>query len=127
MSAQRTTLEIDGKKVPFATNGAFAIIYRKHTGRDYYRDVATKCDIRKEEYDGCVFYDIAYVFAYIADPTIPPTTEEWAAQFSAFDPVSIVSTVSERFAEAMTPKKKSKAEARSSRQKDTSSDASTSD
>lgn len=81
-------LNIDGQEVPFKASGATTRIYRAKFGRDIFADME---NITKSMAKGGLeranlemFEDIAYVMAYQADKSIPPTPDEWLDQFGIF-------------------------------------------
>jgi hypothetical protein len=91
------TLTISGKEVLFKTNGAIPLRYKAQFGKDYFKDILkmfplTKLKGRKpkditvkdlEALDFEVFYNVSWVMAKTADPSIPePLT--WFAGFEEF-------------------------------------------
>jgi hypothetical protein len=89
------TIIIDGKQVKFKTNGAIPLRYKAQFGKDYFKEIYKMLPLtklkNKKEYnvkdlevlDFEVFYNIAWVMAKTADPTLPePIT--WLDNFDTF-------------------------------------------
>ena len=88
-----TTIEIDGKQVPFKASAAIPRIYRIKFHRDVYKDLAAleKAVGKNAEENSNLdmfslemFENIAYIMAKHADPSIPDTPEEWLDNFNTF-------------------------------------------
>jgi hypothetical protein len=90
-------ITIDGKEVKFKTNGAIPLRYKAQFGKDYFKEILkmfplTKLKEKKkneinvkdlEALDFEVFYNVSWVMAKTADPSIPePLT--WFASFDEF-------------------------------------------
>lgn len=73
------TLNIDGRDITFKASAAFPLTYRAYFGRDFFADM----DKLTEEDDRLIFYDVVWVLAKGADPSIP-TTIEWFDSFESF-------------------------------------------
>lgn len=96
------TLLIDERKVSFKTNGAIPLRYKAQFGRDYFKDILKmaplanvkmknkkEVDVKSlEALDFEVFYNIAWVMAKTADPSIPEPIE-WLSGFEEFPIVDI--------------------------------------
>lgn len=89
----KTTIEIDGKQVPFKASAAIPRIYRIKFRRDIYKDlrILEKSVGENNEEESSLdsfslelFENIAYIMAKHADPSIPDTPEEWLDEFSTF-------------------------------------------
>lgn len=96
------TIPIGGQDVRFKTNGIALLIYKSQFGRDLIPDIlklvdasklgdlqngdATRVDI--SSFDISTLYDICWVFAKIADASIPPVLE-WAGRFDAFPIIDV--------------------------------------
>lgn len=113
-------LKIDGKDVPFKSNGAVAKRYMMQFQRDLLKDIlsmgVTNIDFAKstdeekvnwmrENIDFNMFYDIAWVFAKSANPTIPePIT--WLESFDEFPIIEIIEPLQELLVKTIGSKKK---------------------
>lgn len=95
-------LDIDGKQVRFKSTAAFAKRYKAQFGRNVFSDFYRLSSVLKkdevgndvvdyENLDIDVFYDIAWVMAKTAEPSLPPVTE-W---LDTFDEFPIEETLSE--------------------------------
>jgi len=86
-------IEICGKKVPFRSSATVPRLYRAKFKRDIFKDLAKL----EKSYEGKqtkgtefqiddleIFENVAYVMAFHADNSIPPTIEEWLDQFDMF-------------------------------------------
>ena len=95
------TIEIDGKKVRFKTNGATPLRYKAQFGTDYFKEILKLAPLQKlqgnnqsitaddmQHLDFEVFYNISWIMAKTADPTIPEPLE-WLEQFDVF-PMAVV-------------------------------------
>lgn len=115
------TLVIDGKKVKFKSNGATPLRYKAQFGKDYLQEILKMSKLteiskknKKNEIDEKylevvdfeVFYNIAWIMAKTADPTIPDHIE-WLSSFEEFPIVEIFPDLQELMtATLMTTKKK---------------------
>jgi hypothetical protein len=91
------TIVIDGQKVRFKSNGATPLRYKAQFGKDYLKEMlkmmplANTSKKKKKEVDVKdlevldfeVFYNIAWIMAKTADPTIAEPIE-WLSQFETF-------------------------------------------
>ena len=114
------TLRIDGKDVPFKSSGATAKRYMMQFQRDLLKDVLSMgvveinfdgaTDIEKlkwirDNIDFNMFYDIAWVFAKTANPSIPdPLT--WLDSFDEFPIYEIIEPIKDLLATSFMPRKK---------------------
>ena len=95
------TITIDGKKVRFKSNGATPLRYKAQFGKDYFREIlklqplqklSGKKGITADELaalDFEVFYNISWIMAKTADPTIPEPLE-WLDQFDEFPMADVI-------------------------------------
>ena len=90
-------INIDGRDVTFKTNGAVPLRYKLQFHRDFFGDIMkmqTLTDGDMSTLDLEVFYNIAWIFAKTADPTIP-TPIEWLETFDVFPIADIVPEISD--------------------------------
>lgn len=90
------TIEIDGKKIRFKSNGATPLRYKAQFGKDYLKEILKMSPAVKkngsidtkslESLDFEVFYNIAWIMAKTANPSIPEPIE-WLSEFEEF-PIS---------------------------------------
>ena len=88
------TVKIGDREVTFKSSAAIPRIYRIKFRRDIFKDLnkLEKSYREKGGEDGSsmeiddleIFENVAYIMAYHADPSIPPTIEEWLDQFEMF-------------------------------------------
>lgn len=113
-------LKIDGKDVPFKSNGAVAKRYMMQFQRDLLKDILSmgvanidftnstdeeKVNWMRENIDFNMFYDIAWVFAKSANPSIPePIT--WLESFDEFPIIEIIEPLQELLVKTIGSKKK---------------------
>lgn len=96
------TIEIDGKKIRFKSNGATPLRYKAQFGRDYFKEILKLAPLEKlqgnkndfsmedlQALDFEIFYNIAWIMAKTADPTIPEAVE-WLEQFEEFPMADII-------------------------------------
>lgn len=95
------TIEIDGKKVRFKSNGATPLRYKAQFGTDYFKEIMklaplqkinTKKGITPDELaalDFEVFFNISWILAKTADPSIPEPLE-WLDQFDEFPMAEVI-------------------------------------
>lgn len=90
------TIIIDGQKIRFKSNGATPLRYKAQFGKDYLKEILKMSPLQNvnkkkkdldvkdlEVLDFEVFYNIAWVMAKTADPTIPEPLE-WLSGFDEF-------------------------------------------
>ena len=97
------TITIDGKEIMFKTNGATPLRYKAQFGRDYFKEILKMAPIQNlskkkkedivakdlEALDFEVFYNIAWIMAKTANPSIPePIT--WLEQFDEFPMADVI-------------------------------------
>lgn len=115
------TIEIDGQKVRFKTNGAIPLRYKAQFGRDYFKEIFKMLPIARlkgkdfkpedlEHLDFEVFYNIAWIMAKTATPTIPEPLE-WLGEFEEFPIADIFPELQELMMATMQSKKKTAAAA----------------
>jgi hypothetical protein len=113
------TLTIDGKQIRFKTSGAIPLRYKAQFGRDYFKDILKMYPLlknkgkKKEEFDVKslealdfeVFYNLAWVMAKTADPTIAePIT--WLDNFDVFPIAEIMPELQDLMIASMQTAKK---------------------
>lgn len=112
-----TTITIDGKQVRFKSNGATPLRYKAQFGRDYFKEILKmtpllnfgkkkKVDPKDlEVLDFEVFYNIAWIMAKTADPSIPePIT--WLEGFDQFPIADIFPDLQDLMANTLQTTKK---------------------
>jgi len=87
-----TVIKIDGKDVRFKSTGSAPLRYKMQFKRDFFADImkmqgAVDGDLSRLDLE--VFYNIAWVYAKTADPSIPPPLE-WLDTFDTFPIVEIL-------------------------------------
>jgi hypothetical protein len=95
------TITIDGKAVLFKTNGATPLRYKAQFGKDYFKEILKLAPLQNmagkkkmsakdlEVLDFEVFYNIAWIMAKTADPSISdPIT--WLEGFDVFPMADII-------------------------------------
>jgi hypothetical protein len=94
------TITIDGKKVNFKVNGATPLRYKAQFGKDYFKEILKLAPLERlgkknftpkdlEALDFEVFYNMSWIMAKTADPTIPEPIE-WLETFDTFPMVEII-------------------------------------
>ena len=113
------TIEIDGKKVNFKTNGSTPMRYKAQFGKDYFKEILKLAPLEKlmskkkkeitaqdlDSLDFEMFYNIAWIMAKTSDPTIPPPLE-WLDGFEEFPIADIIPELQELMASSFTTTKK---------------------
>lgn len=113
------TITIDGKQVRFKSNGATPLRYKAQFGKDFLKEILKMSPIEKinkkkkeidvkdlETLDFEVFYNIAWVMAKTAEPTIGEPIE-WLSTFDEFPIHEILPEMQDLItASLMTTKKK---------------------
>lgn len=94
------TILIDGQKVRFKTNGAIPLRYKAQFGKDYFKEILKMAPLAKlgskkdldatdlDVLDFDIFFNIAWIMAKTANPTIPEPLE-WLEGFEEFPLVEI--------------------------------------
>ncbi len=110
-------IEICGKMVPFRSSATIPRLYRAKFKRDIFKDLSRleKSYKGKTENGGEfqiedleIFENVAYVMAYHADNSIPPSIEEWLDQFDMFSIYEILPQILELWGENMVADVKAK-------------------
>lgn len=100
----RKTVKIGDMDVAFQSSAAIPRLYRAKFKRDIFKDLTRLENSYKDRTDGVseleiedleVFENVAYIMALHADPTIPPTIEEWLDQFEMFSIYEILPEILE--------------------------------
>jgi hypothetical protein len=115
------TIEIDGKKVRFKTNGAIPLRYKAQFGKDFFKEIFKMLPMARlgaknfkaedlESIDFDVFYNVAWIMAKTADTNIPEPIE-WLGQFDEFPIVDIFPDLQELMMATLQSKKKAAAAA----------------
>lgn len=114
------TIKIDGKEIRFKTNGATPLRYKAQFQKDYFKEILKLASLEKladkdksevshddlATLDFEIFYNIAWIMAKTADPTIPEPIE-WLEQFEEFPMAEIIPELQELLlASFQTSKKK---------------------
>lgn len=114
------TLTIDEKQVPFKSTGAATKRYMMQFQRDLLKDIMSMgiveidlknaSDIEKMKWmrdniDFNMFYDIAWVFAKTANPSIPEPLS-WLDTFDEFPIIEIIEPLQELLEKTIGSKKK---------------------
>ncbi|MBO5570843.1 MAG: hypothetical protein J6A79_18215 [Clostridia bacterium] len=98
------TVHIGDRDVKFRSSASVPRLYRIKFKRDIFRDLAKleKAYNRKtDEGDDMqiedleIFENVAYIMALHADPSIPPTIDEWLDQFEMFSIYEILPEILE--------------------------------
>lgn len=104
-------LTIDGRQVPFKSTAAFILRYKAQFGRDAIRDLSKLQEMVKEgeepdleSLDLQMFYEMVWVMAKAADPTIPPPLD-WLDSFSEFPLLENLETWMEMMTKSFTTTK----------------------
>ncbi len=101
-------LNIDGRQVKFKSTGAYLLRYKAQFGRDAIRDIYRlqgaiddKGDIKDiDALDIEVFYNLIWVLAKTANPSIPQPME-WLDEFSEFPLQEILPEVTDMIFSSM--------------------------
>jgi hypothetical protein len=110
------TILIDGQKVRFKTNGATPLRYKAQFGKDYFKEIFKMLPLTQinkkdtnpaalESLDFEVFYNVAWIMAKTAEPTIPEPLE-WLEQFEEFPIADIFPELQELMLSSMQSSKK---------------------
>lgn len=95
------TVILNDKAVRFRSSATIPRLYRLKFKRDIFKDVSKleksyKGDGSTFEIDDLeIFENVAYIMAYHADNTIPPTIEEWLDRFEMFSIYEILPEILE--------------------------------
>lgn len=105
------TINVDGRDVKFRSSGAFPIIYRANTGRDFMADlVKIGQSVEGEEidfahFDSAIVEDSIWCLAKCADKTVPAKIE-WYDTFDSFPFFDIFAQLQELIMSTMQTTKK---------------------
>lgn len=103
-------IEICGKKVAFRSSATIPRLYRAKFKRDIFKDLSRQEKSYKgktedgEEFrieDLEIFENVAYIMAFHADNSIPPTIEEWLDQFDMFSIYEVLPQILELWGQNM--------------------------
>lgn len=95
------TVVLNDKAVQFRSSATIPRLYRLKFKRDIFKDLSKleksyKGNGSTFEIDDLeIFENVAYIMAYHADNTIPPTIEEWLDQFEMFSIYEILPEILE--------------------------------
>lgn len=87
------TVKVGDRDVTFRSSATIPRLYRLKFRRDIFKDLTRLEKSYKDRTDGSkdmeiedleIFENVAYIMALHADPSIPPTIEEWLDQFEMF-------------------------------------------
>lgn len=113
------TIYIDEQPIPIKSTAATALRYKAQFGKDYFAEIMKLYPLAKlegkaidelsiedmEKLDFEVFYNLTWVLAKTANPTIPdPIT--WLDQFETFPYEDIMPQLQDIIASTMSSKKK---------------------
>lgn len=114
------TIIIDGKQIKFKTNGATPLRYKAQFRKDFFKEILKLMPLSQlqgkeseqinlkdlEILNFEVFYEIAWIMAKTANPTIPEPLQ-WLEEFEEFPLAEIIPEIQElMFASFQTTKKK---------------------
>jgi len=113
------SLPIDGQMIRFKANGATPLRYKAQFGKDYFKDILKMAPLMKlkkkkkedleakdlESLDFEVFYNMAWIMAKTADPSIPDPLS-WFDQFEEFPLIDILPDLQDLMASTMQQTKK---------------------
>ena len=115
----KKTVTICGQEVTFKSSASVPRMYRMKFKRDIFKDLSALEKSYKKRTDGEkeleiedleIFENVAYIMALHADPSIPPTIDEWLEQFEMFSIYEILPEILELWGSnlfsASTPGKK---------------------
>jgi hypothetical protein len=113
------TITIDDKQITFKTNGATPLRYKAQFGRDYFKEILKMASLESlskkkkedieakdlEALDFEVFYNIAWIMAKTADPSIPEPMA-WLETFDEFPLIEIIPELQDMLLSSMQTSKK---------------------
>lgn len=114
------TIQIDGKDVRFKSNGAVAPRYMMQFQRDLIKDILSmgvgsaniekmtedeKINWVRGNIDFNMFFNIAWIYAKTADPTIPEPIK-WLEGFDEFPIIELIEPLQELLIKTIGTKKK---------------------
>ena len=103
-------IEICGKSVPFRSSATIPRLYRAKFKRDIFKDLSKlESSFSGKQTQGVelqiddleIFENVAYIMAYHADNSIPPTIEEWLDQFEMFSIYEVLPQILELWGDNM--------------------------
>lgn len=103
-------IEICGKQVAFHSSATIPRLYRAKFKRDIFKDLSkleksykgkTEEENEFQIEDLEIFENVAYIMAYHADNSIPPTIEEWLDQFDMFSIYEVLPQILELWGQNM--------------------------
>lgn len=103
-------IEICGKMVPFRSSATIPRLYRAKFKRDIFKDLSKlEASYTGKQSEGAefqiedleIFENVAYIMAYHADNSIPPTIEEWLDQFEMFSIYEVLPQILELWGDNM--------------------------
>lgn len=112
------TIVIDGKQVRFKSTGATPLRYKAQFQKDFFVEILKLNTLKKlkdgmdlksediEHVDFDVLYNITWVMAKTADPTIPEPMD-WLDTFGEFPLMDIIPKVQDLIGASLQAKKKS--------------------
>lgn len=120
-------IEIDGMLVPFRASATIPRLYRAKFKHDIFKDMAklqrtyvasqaknvdadVDTDFEFEVDDLELFENIAYIMAYHADNTVPPSVEDWLERFNVFSIYEVLPQLLDLWGENISTEVKSKKE-----------------
>lgn len=99
------TVKIGETDVKFRSSASVPRLYRIKFGRDIFKDLSKLEKSYKEKAgeegssmeieDLEIFENVAYIMAFLADPSIPKTIDEWLEQFEMFSIYEILPEILE--------------------------------
>ena len=113
------TVKVGDKEVAFRSSATIPRLYRIKFKRDIFKDLSKLEKSYKgktedgEEFqieDLEIFENVAYIMAYHADNSIPPTIEEWLDQFDMFSIYEVLSQILELWGQNMVVEVQAKKE-----------------
>lgn len=110
-------IEISGKTVAFRSSATIPRLYRAKFKRDIFKDLSKlEKSYKGKTEDGDefqiedleIFENVAYIMAYHADNSIPPTIEEWLDQFDMFSIYEVLPQILELWGDNLMTEVQSK-------------------
>lgn len=106
-------LTIDGKQIPFKCTGGTALRYKMQFGKDFFGEITKMAVVNADgtiamdygKFDMESFYNLAWVLAKTANPSIP-TPLEWLDTFESFPIMEIMPELQDMLMLSMQSKKK---------------------
>lgn len=104
------TIDIGDKQVKFRSSATIPRLYRMKFKRDIFKDLSRlESSYKGNSDDGSsfeiedleIFENVAYIMAYHADNSIPPTIEEWLDEFDMFSIYEVLPQILELWGQNM--------------------------